>query len=258
MVQIKGSSTILSYLLSIQEDTVSVKIYKPEAKYDKNIGVIFLQGFPAYQKNIDIALNLSLLGITTCTFDYPGTWQSKGKFHPLVGIETTREVKEFFLEQMAGSINRWGIFGHSWGATLALLYVSQDKSCSSTACLSIVNNLLSITGGTTEGIVKMFIEDSLPLNIEIDKNKLKEDLTVIASEDILEDAVKKNIDIPVLLLHGLQDTDVSKQQSERVVKLSNDKFRIKLLPDEGHNPKNRESLTAILSDWFTNTLLNKQ
>lgn len=242
---------VTSYKLESTEGVIQSQVYVPRtAKFPV---ILFFAGFPGYQRNLDLAVELALSGFATCTFDYPGTWGSKGKFSPLIGVKVAEEVREFILEILSPEVNQWGIFGHSWGATLALLYGAQDPSCKSIAVLSPVNDLLSITEGTRESVAQMFIDDAAPLKIEVDYDKLEADLNIIASQNILKDTIQQ-ITQPVLLMHGSNDQEVPSSQSQQIAELAGDKFMLRALPDEGHNPKNREKLVSNLLEWYNNTM----
>jgi len=253
--RIKQRIYINSYDLESTEGIIHTRVYIPEL-IEKFPAILFFSGFPGYQRNFDLALELALSGFAICTFDYPGTWNSEGKFHPLVGLKVANEIKQFFLNLLPTRTS-WGIFGHSWGATLALLYGAQDQSCNSIAVLAVVNDLLSITKGTRESVAQMFINDVAPLGIEIDREKLEADLDIIASQNILKDVVP-HIKQPVLLIHGLNDEEVSPSQSQQIAEMSNNKFTLKMLPNEGHSPKNRKKLVDILLEWYKTTLRGRE
>ena len=255
--KIDGKTEITSFKYELPIGIISVRIYKPESADKKFPGIIFLPGFPGYQRNFDLAIELSLNGFATCTFDYPGVWKSSGKFHPLVGVRAVKEIKNFFIDRLSGRITNYGIFGHSWGATLALIYASEDPSCKSIAALATVNDLLSITSGKREDVAKMFINSAKPLNIKINSKQLEIDLDIVASKNILGNFINR-INQPVLLIHGSDDQVVPLDQSKDIIKLYNDKFKLEILPGKDHNPKNREELLSILSNWYTKTLLGKK
>ena len=104
--------------------------------------VIFLHGFPGYERSSDIAQAIRRAGWHVVNFSYRGSWGSEGNYAQQHLVEDTLAVFEFLksnAEEYRIDPHKIVLIGHSLGGATALAAAIQDPSIKYVASLAGVN-----------------------------------------------------------------------------------------------------------------------
>lgn len=104
--------------------------------------VIFLHGFPGYERSSDIAQAIRRAGWHVVNFSFRGSWGSEGNYTQQHLIEDTLVVFEFLqsnAEEYRVDPQKIVLIGHSLGGATALAAAIQEPSIKYVAALAGVN-----------------------------------------------------------------------------------------------------------------------
>jgi pimeloyl-ACP methyl ester carboxylesterase len=72
-------------------------------------------------------------------------------------------------------------------------------------------------------------------------------------ESVNQKELLKNIDCPVLIIQGSQDTSVPVQDSENAIKLLSKESKLEIVIDADHDFTNHiDKMVELTKDWFSN------
>ncbi len=155
-------------------------------------------------------LSLQKLNYTYLAVDYPGYGLSTGKPSEESVVKTGQTALNWLKQKFPH--NRIIIIGWSLGASAAALTASSTEI--------IINGLVILSGWT-----------SLPA-VAFTKVSLLSSL-IRDHFDTLE--AMKNIECPILIIHGMEDTLIPYTHSEELASAANELIRCIIIPNIGHN-----------------------
>ncbi len=120
--------------LSIKVDTFTIYglLYLAQGK-GPHPTVIFLNGFPGFERNLDIAQVLRRKGWNSVSFNYSGSWGSEGHFSYKNCIQNIdailKDLKRDKAYDLEGRIdsNNFVLIGNSFGGGVAMNYLKSKK-----------------------------------------------------------------------------------------------------------------------------------
>ena len=106
--------------------------------------VIFLHGYPGYEKNLDLAQAVRRAGFDALYVDYRGVWGSGGTFSFEHGLEDTRAVFAWARDSRNATkygfdAQRLAVVGHSFGGWLGLMTATGEPTSVCVAGLAAWN-----------------------------------------------------------------------------------------------------------------------
>ncbi|WP_084957860.1 alpha/beta hydrolase [Thermoactinospora rubra] len=95
--------------------------------------VLFLQGFPGNERNLDVAQALRAAGYACVAFHYRGAWGMGGRWSWGNALEDAARVADAVRAEPFASAHRldparFALFGHSFGAFAALMTAAADPT----------------------------------------------------------------------------------------------------------------------------------
>lgn len=241
--------------VSVENDRgqkLAAVIHRPRGE-GKFPAVILLDGFTENKDEEHIArlaAELSQGGIAAVRFDYAGIGESEGVVETDYNfsniLSDTTSILKYLKEQDYVDTGRIGVWGHSMGATLSLVFASEHPEIKSLCAVAPVE-----------------IEDSLrQMQDLIEKSKKQGYIELSDSSGRLlnlpysavEDANRYNVGSsaekirqPVLIIAGKQDSIVPLEQSRSVYrKIRSKEKTLKEIPAMRHHYKHSpEDLVAV-------------
>jgi pimeloyl-ACP methyl ester carboxylesterase len=106
--------------------------------------VVFLHGYPGYDKNLDLAQAVRRAGYHVLYVDYRGAWGSGGVFSFKNSLEDTKAILRFVREPAATTkygidTRRMALVGHSLGGWMALMSAGDEPPTVCVAALAAWN-----------------------------------------------------------------------------------------------------------------------
>ena len=106
--------------------------------------VVFLHGYPGYEKNLDLAQAVRRAGYHVLFADYRGVWGSGGVFSFKNSLEDTKAILRFVREPAIAAkygidARRIALVGHSLGGWLALMSAGDEPPTVCVAALAAWN-----------------------------------------------------------------------------------------------------------------------
>lgn len=208
------------------------------------------------------AKELAKSGIASIRFDFIGTGESTVDYMNYSFTTALSDVSKVF--EYASTLKyvdseNIGILGWSQGGSVALLAAEQNKHIKSVVTWAVADNDTLLALGNYEDAIKngyttveFCWRDSLNLSL-----KWHEDVQNIS----ILNAVK-NINAPILALHGSDDNIVSPMISSKIVEASHNKdSKTSIIDGADHtfmifsnDPSKYKELCRQTTDWFKNTL----
>lgn len=139
--QFPPSSVELS--INSNEDDMHGLLYLAQGK-GPHPTLIFLNGFPGYEQNLDLAQSLRRAGFNILTFRYRGSWGSEGTFSILNARDDVTAATAFLSDPKNPSAaridtDRLGVVGHALGGFLALEAAAIDPDLKCVIALAPAN-----------------------------------------------------------------------------------------------------------------------
>jgi pimeloyl-ACP methyl ester carboxylesterase len=106
--------------------------------------VVFLHGYPGYEKNLDLAQAVRRAGYHVLYADYRGAWGSGGVFSFKNSLEDTKAILRFVREPATATkygidTRRMALVGHSLGGWVALMSAGDEPPTVCVAALAAWN-----------------------------------------------------------------------------------------------------------------------
>lgn len=243
-------------------------LHLPNSKSKKFPAVLFCHGIAGHKTGkhrayVDLAYQLSSLGIASLRFDYRGCGDSEGHFHeitPSCHYSDAKVFLEYILSHPEIDTSRVGIFGRSFGGAVAVRVAAE---CDSIKSLALWCPMFS---GEQWQDQWQLVQTS-----SVDEEKIKEMMQVESqqgSHHFFEEFFSINVsnDLeklhtrPLLHIHGEVDTRVDIQHAidyESCRKEASGESRFIRYPQSDHDfshlSERMEALKQTIT-WFSNTL----
>lgn len=232
--------------------------------------VVFCHGLAGHKIGkhrmyVQLAENLSHVGIASFRFDFRGSGDSEGGFGEMSmqgEIEDALKALEFITQQPHLNPSRIGIFGRSFGGAIAIYAASQFGKAKSIALWAPVFN------------GEQWEEQWEKLEThQIDEESRHELMRIngqMPSVSFYQELISMNLDkelqtlnqVPLLLIHGENDPLVTMSHSEKYVDArieSQAETKFIRLPHSDHDfthPDEKIHAINATSQWFAKTLLS--
>ena len=233
----------MTYFINNLKQKIAYKYFR-----GKSPGIIFIHGLTSDmegKKALNIQKYVRKKGLSFLRFDCRGHGKSYGNFHNF----TITDWKNDLLD-MIDNITQGPqiLIGSSLGGWLMILAAKARKS-----------KIAGLIGLAPAADATIYLMNELPKKIqnEIQKkgiSKFKK-WNVILTKKFFQDG-KKNLVLknnfsfnkPVILIHGLQDKDVSPEISQKILKkITSSKVQIRYLKNSGHRLSTNKDLKIIFN-----------
>ena len=218
--------------------------------------VILVHGFAYYKEEdgifVALAKRLASEGVSSYRFDFSGCGESEGNY-----INTTlsklrddlASILEFVKSKPTVDTKRLGIVAQSFGTTVTIALEPEIKSLVMMG--SILNGKEIIKDLFGEG----YRPDGISVREESDKTtEIKPDFWKDFENHNLKNSVKQ-LNYPLLLIHGSKDDHVPISEMEAIFNLKSEPRKKVILEGTGHDLKpKRTEVYDLIVDWFKETL----
>ncbi len=203
-----------------------------------------------------VAESLNQSGYNVLTFDFSGCGESDDD--TLTVDKQVDDLKSAIKFVKSRSYQKIGLFGHSLGGLISLKCYSPDIV--TMVLWAPVTNKVKYTWDKRfskeqlqeleeKGCLTKIRDKGIRRKILIDKQMLK-DREMVNQKDLL-----KNINCPILIIHGKQDASVPYADSEEAIKLLSKDSKLELVEKADHGFYDYIDIIIKLSnDWFLNHL----
>jgi uncharacterized protein len=234
---------------------IATVVILPDNK-SKDRVVILLHGGPGGVKegpeNIYVKLSEALAreGIASVRFDFLGAGESDGDYIDMTIANQAKEyhtVLQYVKQNKFGNI---GLVGESYGATIALSGLTKDIKA-----LTLLWPAIYLLDNTFAPFVTEERQRELQENgyIVVDDDKVgRAFIEELFEIDNLEDQVRK-INIPTILIHGDQDSEVPHHQSEKAYTILQEPKKLIIVPGGDHclaQPHEQPIVIKEVVSWF--------
>lgn len=217
--------------------------------------VIMVHGFSktkSERKYVELARELAKNNIASFRFDFSGCGDSEGTLEKMSikkEVEELKTVYQRLIKEKKIDKKRIGIFAHSLGAVIALLFQQKYQKVK---CFVLVapafNQQELIKKWYTKAQIRKWRKqgylDTPKFRIGVEYLKEAKDYT-----DLL-----REITIPTLFLHGKKDEDISlKMTKEAFKKLKSKEKQIIIIPEGDHHfagYSSQQNLIKLSLKWF--------
>lgn len=268
---------------SIYFDSESYKLAGNLHLVDQSVPtLLLLHGLGFYSFEYErLAPLLTAAGFNCFAFDFRSHGNSQGARGSWILKDLVQDTQNAMNYLEKQGCKRFGIFGNSLGATVAVFAAAVDQriksivasNCATKPSIELFNPfrkaLLSVISKLPLPIrinVNYFIPYSLILSDQTLVLKIKQDAKITDARKFnaatyMEmyhwDATQiiKNVHVPILILQGKNDRLQSINQSTMLYEAANEPKKMELI-HSGHVPnlENPDQLSKILIEWFKMTL----
>lgn len=203
-----------------------------------------------------VAEALNQLGFNVLTFDFSGSGESDDD--SLTVDKQVGDLNSAIKFVKSKGYSRIGLFGHSLGGLISLkcdtpeiitmvlwapvtnkVQYSWDKKYSKEPLQEL----------SETGFITKIRDKGVRRKIIIDKQMLR-DRETVDQKDLL-----KNIDCPILIIHGKKDQSVPYTDSEEAIKLLSSDSKLELVDEADHGfYEHMEIIIKLSREWFENHL----
>ena len=206
-----------------------------------------------------LAPKLAEVGIASFRFDFPGHYDSEGDIADLTisnAVEDLRYAVDFIKEFESVNSKRLGLFGSSFGGTVALWFASSRVDVNALVLRSPASDYAAVREAQLgiEGIRKW--KDTGIVSLEGG--------TVESKYAFYEDAIDHDtyalatkITAPSLIIHGDADDNVPVSQSVRLNEVMGDRASLEVVANAGHSydkPGQLENVMKLTIEFFQKKL----
>ena len=192
-------------------------------------------------------------GLATVIFNFRGTGESGGNFHPLGWAQDLEAVLSWLWERSEVDIDRIGVLGSSMGARVAIYVAARRPEVA--AVLSFAAPARMGWSRTPEEMILSAREIGIirDADFPLSPQRWAEEYQEM---DVLA-AVKRVAPRPLLLMHGDADDVVPPEDAETLRSLADaDSTRLIMLPGAGHRFRGNVEAVGMAIDWLVETLGN--
>ncbi len=202
-----------------------------------------------------IAQSLNESNFNVLTFDFSGFGESCNEIVTL--NKMTDDLKSAINFMKLKGYKKIGLFGWSIGGLVSLKCFETETMFLWAPITNRINydwwkkhySSNQLKELKDEGRIIKIIEKGIRKNIILDY-QLVNDLENINQKDLL-----KNVNCPILIVHGKKDNSISYTNSEQAIKLLSKDSKLKLIDDADHGFCGYMDIIIKLSkDWFLNHL----
>ena len=224
--------------------------------------VIFLHGFPGYERSSDIAQAIRRAGWHVVNFSYRGSWGSEGNYAQQHLVEDTLAVFDFLksnAEEYRIDPHKIALIGHSLGGATALAAAIQEPSIKYVASLAGVNweasaSLKENDPVAFEALAAQLDGDSAPLTGFDGKAFLTETSQNHERYDVQPNA-KRLANRQILLVGGKRDDVIPLEKHHfpilHALQAENPIYLTHHILDDDHVFSNyRIALTQLIVSWL--------
>lgn len=185
-----------------------------------------------------------------CSFDFSGAGYSEGQFVTL-GFQEKDDIKavaDFLRNEL--NIQKIILYGRSMGAVSSLRYAAMDPNIKAIVLDSPFGHFPQLCKEILSN--KFYIPNVVSsILIDVARNKILEKLENFDINDFLPSEDAKQVQVPTIIIHGLQDSLVGIDHSREIFKNLPKNTYKKLLEVEGdHNDCRAQQDVNIIRDFI--------
>ncbi len=129
-----------------------------QAENGKYPAVAICHGYPGDTKNMDLAEELALHGISALVFYYQGAWGSEGTYRFNNLVPSTEDAVKYLKKQSYVDPARVGLVSHSMGAVPLSNVMSKDKTIKAGVLMSPASDISKwLAEDVIDNIFKIFV-----------------------------------------------------------------------------------------------------
>ena len=193
-----------------------------------------------------IAEWFALEGFKTVIFNFRGTGESGGNFHPMGWVEDLNSLIDYLKSRNDLEAENVAIFGSSLGAAVSIYVASRRTDISAVVSFASPATMLArqypretIERFRDMGIIR---DDSFPDSI---------DEWAYESEKLSPDKSVENISpCPILVIHGTSDEVVPVESASILYSIAGDPKQLKILENVGHRLRGEPEALTYAIDWL--------
>jgi dienelactone hydrolase len=226
------------------------RIYRPN-KPGRFPAVAICHGYPGDNKNMDLAEELALNGITTMIFYYRGAWGSEGTYS-FKGFEpSTRDAIEYLISLPFVDPRRVGLIGYSMGAIPLAARLRSDPSLKTGIFISPAANISTFASeDVMDTIIPVFIEMAEGKLNGLNTETLKADLSwALDNQNPIE--MIRDARVPVMVVVGSSDQLTPPELCRALYEAANEPKNWVLIEGADHAyADHRIPLIKAVLDWL--------
>ena len=192
--------------IEFRSETITLKgrTYRPTRR-GKHPAVVICHGYPGDTKNMDLAEDLALSGVTTLIFYYKGAWGSGGRYSLLSLEPSTRDAVKFLRGLPYVKPDRVGLVSHSMGALPLTKVMSTDPTIRTGVLMSPAADFKElITQRGVEGYADRLLSNSQGKLTGVTRKGMMADIPKVAETMNPVDNIKL-VKAPVAVIVGTKD-----------------------------------------------------
>lgn len=194
-------------------------------------------------------------GISVISFDYGGTWESKGQIFDFTLESSLADVASCMEYLKEHGCRRVLVGGHSYGGYVALHYTARNA----------VDGAISISSSEANQVIRDHLKERVHAieahgSVEVQGYRRKFRITKNLLQSIMASdlsAVAQNVKCPVLIMHGSEDHLLPVEESKKLARLFPSNSKLEIITGGSHmfgNPKAREILAGAMLAWIRSTI----
>lgn len=248
------------FLVNSNGISISCSMFSMDPNYDRPV-LLLCHGMPAGDnRQGDVSTEFSgqeldypaiaewfaLEGFNTIIFNFRGTGESGGNFHPLGWVQDLNSLIDFVNSRRDLKAENIAIFGSSLGAAISIYVASRRQDVG--AVVSFASPATMLARKNPQDAIQRFRDigiirdDSFPDSI---------DQWASESEELSPDKSIENISPrPILLIHGTSDEVVPTESAHILYSMAGKPKKIKILENVGHRLRSEPEALMCAIDWL--------
>jgi len=196
------------------------RIYRPDA--EKTPAVAICHGYPGDTKNMDLAEELALNGITVLIFYYQGAWGSEGTYRFANFASSTVSAIKYLKSLPYVDKKRVGLVSHSMGALPLTKVMSGDRSLKTGVLMSPASDISKWLGeGVIDNIFGVFVNMAAgKLSFGPQEEYKKDMLAAVETLNPMKNITK--IKAPLMVVVGSEDKVTAPEDCKALFMVAND------------------------------------
>ncbi len=234
--------------------TLLGRLYRPS---DESVypAVAICHGYPGDAKNMDLAEELALNGVSVLIFYYMGAWGSGGEFRLTNLVPSTVAAVKYLRGLDFVDPDRVGLISLSMGAVPLTKCMSVDPSIKMGVLMSPASDLKPWAQEQyLDSIVPVFLKSAGGKLVGWTEEKLRQDVKVAASEMNPIETIAE-IHAPLMVVLGTNDTITMPPEVRRLYEAANEPKKLVEIEGADHEfNEHRIPLQKAVIDWVSTHL----
>jgi len=230
------------------------RLYQPKNE-SVHPAVAVCHGYPGDNKNMDLAEELALNGVTVLVFYYMGAWGSGGEFRLTNMMPSTSAAVKYLRGLGFIDHDRVGLISFSMGAVALTKCMRVDPSLRTGVLMSPVSDLKPWSQEQyLDSIAPIFLKMAEGKLAGWTEEKLRQDVKTAASELNPVETVRE-IHAPLMVVLGTNDTVTMPPDIRRLYEAANEPKRLVEIEGADHEfSEHRMPLQKEVIEWIISHL----